>query len=149
MSKPRYRWWGYIKAVIRNYPALKKEHENLHEQSVTAKFSGMPGNGSVSRGTEDIAIRELPFTNQREYEAVKRAIQRTQQYKNGTERLTIIDLVYWKKCHTIDGAAYRVGYSYDRAKQIHKEFVILVATYYGLMDYQIRENKLPTKAKKV
>lgn len=149
MSKPRYRWWGYIKAVIRNYPALKKEHENLHEQSVTPRLSGMPGTGAVSRGTEDIAIRELPFTNQREYEAVKRAIQRTQQYKNGTERLIIIDLVYWKKSHTLEGAGYKVGYSYDRAKQIHKEFVILVATYYGLMDYQIRENNLPKKAKKV
>ena len=24
MSKPRYRWWGYVKAVIRAYPALDK-----------------------------------------------------------------------------------------------------------------------------
>lgn len=23
MSKPKYDWWGYIKAVIRRYPALK------------------------------------------------------------------------------------------------------------------------------
>lgn len=24
MSKTRYRWWGYIKSIIRNYPALRE-----------------------------------------------------------------------------------------------------------------------------
>ena len=148
MSKPRYKWWGYIKNVVRSYPALKKEYEDLHEQSITAKYSGMPGGGSVSRGTEDIAIRELPYTDQREYEAVRRAVEKTKQYKNGTERLAIIDLYYWKKSHTLEGAGYKVGYSYDRTKQIHKEFLVAVATYYGLVDYRQRE-KLPQKAKKV
>ena len=42
MSKPRYRWWGYIRNVIRAYPELKKEYDALHQQSVTANLSGMP-----------------------------------------------------------------------------------------------------------
>lgn len=134
MSKPRYKWWGYIKNVIRAYPGLKKEYEALHEQSVTANTSGMPGGGEVSRGTENIAIRELPYTKQREYEAVRRAIEYTKHFKNGEERLKIIDLMYWKNSHTLAGAGQKVGYGYDRARQIHQEFVISVATYYGLMD---------------
>lgn len=134
MSKPRYRWWGYIKNVIRDYPGLKKEYEALHEQSVTANVSGMPGGGEVSRGTESIAIRELPYTKQREYEAVRRAVEYTKHFKNGEERLKIIDLMYWKNSHTLAGAGQKVGYGYDRARQIHQEFVVAVATYYGLMD---------------
>lgn len=134
MSKPRYKWWGYIKNIIRAYPGLKKEYEALHEQSVTANTSGMPGGCEVSRGTENIAIRELPYTKQREYEAVRRAVEYTKHFKNGEERLKIIDLMYWKNSHTLAGAGQKVGYGYDRARQIHQEFVVAVATYYGLMD---------------
>ena len=134
MSKPRYKWWGYIKNIIRAYPGLKKEYEALHEQSVTANTSGMPGGGEVSRGTENIAIRELLYTKQREYEAVRRAVEHTKHFKNGEERLKIIDLMYWKNSHTLAGAGQKVGYGYDRARQIHQEFVVAVATYYGLLD---------------
>jgi hypothetical protein len=134
LSKTRYKWWGYIKAVIRAYPSLKKEYEELHEQSITAKLSSLPGGGEVTRGTEDIAIRELPHTKQREYEAVRRAIDATKRIEGGDRRVMIIDLVYWKNSHTLAGAAMKAGYSYDRAKQMHREFIVTVAKYYGLMD---------------
>ncbi len=139
MSKPRYKWWGYIKNIIRAYPGLKKDYEALHEQSVTANTSGMPGGGEVSRGTENIAIRELPYTKQREYEAVRRAVEHTMHFRNGKERLEIINLMYWKNSHTLAGAGLQVGYGYDRARQIHQEFVVAVATYYGLMDNEGNE----------
>lgn len=141
MSKPRYKWWSYVKNIIRAYPGLKKEYESLHEQSVTANTSGMPGGGEVSRGTENIAIRELPSTKQREYEAVRRAVEYTRHFRNGNERLEIINLMYWKKRLDLVGAGLQVGYSYDRAKQIHREFVVAVATYYGLMDMEERDGK--------
>jgi hypothetical protein len=142
MSKPRYKWWGYIKNVIRSYPDLKMEYDLLHEQSVTPNMSGMPGSSDVSRGTETIAIKELPKTKQMEYDAVSRAIETTKHIANGQERLKIINLVYWKKTHTVEGAAMNVGYSVDRGKQIHGEFIRLVAKYYGLMDdeYNTKQN---------
>ena len=46
MSKTRYKWWGYVKNMIREYPALKKEYEDLHQQSITANMSGTPCGGS-------------------------------------------------------------------------------------------------------
>lgn len=134
MSKPRYPWWGYVRNMIKAYPDRKREHEELHRQSLTAQINGMPGGGGASRSTENIAVRELPFTKQREYEAVKRAIETTQNFPNGKQRMKIIDLVYWKKSHTVEGAAMKAGYSPDRGKQLHGEFVRLVAKYYGLMD---------------
>lgn len=120
--------------MIRAYPARKREYEELHQQSMTAQMTGMPGGGGVSRATENIAVRELPYTKQREYEAVKRAVEITMNLPNGSQRMKIIDLVYWKRSHTVEGAAMKVGYSTDRGKQLHGEFVRLVAKNYGLMD---------------
>lgn len=134
MSKPRYKWWGYVRGIIRAYPELKREYNELHRQTITASASGLPGGGNVTRGTENIAVRELPYTKQREYEAVKRAVEATKRLPNGQQRLKIIELVYWKKSHTVEGAAMRVGYSPDRGKQLHGDFIRLVAKYYGLMD---------------
>lgn len=134
MSKPRYKWWGYIKNIIRDYPRLKQEYEALHEQSVTANASGMPGGGTVSRGTEDIAIRELPNTSQREYEAVKQAIAVTERMNASRDRLKIINLVFWKKTHTLEGAALTIPCSYRTARRYHESFIELVAEKYGLMD---------------
>ena len=140
MSKPRYRWWGYIRNVIRAYPELKKEYEELHQQSVTANTSGMSGGNGVSRGTENVALRELPRTKQKEYDAVFQAIEITRKMPNGIQRLQIIDLVYWKRTHTVEGAAMKCGYSVDRGKQLHGDFVRLVAKCYGFFDSENAEN---------
>lgn len=134
MSKPRYGWWGYVKYIIRAYPARKQEYEELHRQTITANISGMPGGGGISRGTESIAIRELPGTQQREFEAVRRAIQATKQLPTGRERLELIEMVFWKKSHTLSGAAYKLNLSYTTAQRYHGEFVLSVAGFYGLMD---------------
>lgn len=134
MSKPKYKWWDYMKKVIRAYPELKKKYDALHEQTVTANMTGMPRSENVSRSTEMIAVRELPTVEQREYESVRQAIECTKAMKNGKLRIRIVDMVYWKKSHNVAGAAMRVGYSVDRGKQIHGDFVRLVAKFYGLMD---------------
>lgn len=134
MSKPRYGWWGYAKDMIRRYPGLKEEYANLHSSSVTADYSGMPRSGGESRALECLAIRELPRTQQREYEAVRRAVEVTERYRNGRDRLKIIKLVLWDGSHTLAGAALTVPCHKDTAVQWHGDFIRLVASYYGLMD---------------
>ena len=134
MSRPRYDWWPYAKGMIRRYPALKEEYEDLHSQSVTANYSGMPRGGGPGRPIEALAIRELPTNSQREYEAVRRAIGVTERYPNGRQRLAIIKMVLWDKQYTIEGAALRVPCCISKAKMWHSEFIRLVASEYGLMD---------------
>lgn len=137
MSKPRYDWWGHIQNVIRAYPSLKKEYDALHQQSVTANLSGMPGSGCVSRGTESVAIRELPRPKQIRYEAVKSAIEATERLKNGKERLNMVKAAYWSnKKVTLAGAAYEINVSYDTAVNYHRDFVMLVAYFKGEIDYE-------------
>ena len=134
MSNPRYGWWGYVKDIIRRYPELKMEYDALHAQSVTARCSGMPGGSGAGRAVEEVAIRELPTTKQREYEAVRRAIQITEHMKTGRDRLMIIDLVFWKQTRNLEGAALLIGYSYDTAQKWHSQFIHEVAEAYGLKD---------------
>lgn len=138
MSKTRYRWWGYIKNVIRAYPELKKEYDALHQQSVTANLSGMPGSGSVSRGTENIATRELPRTKQKEYDAVRKAIETTQRTPMAKDVLTIIDLCYWKKKYKkLEDAAWEANVSYMTARRYHWRFLMEVAKNCGLLDEEV------------
>jgi hypothetical protein len=134
LSKPRYDWWPYVKGVIRRYPLLKEEFADLHTQSITANYSLAPGGSGASRTTELIAIKRLPTTKLREYAAVYRAIETTERYKDGQDRLKIIRLVFWDKTHTVDGAGLTVPVSAATAWRWNGEFIRLVASYYGLMD---------------
>ena len=134
ISKPRYKWWSYMKAVIRNYPTLCEKLSDIQSTSVTASLSGMPRSGRLKREAEEAALRQLPQVEQKEYDAVKRAIEATERYKNGRERLYIIDLVFWKRTHTLEGAALMVPCSYKTARAWHGEFIRMVASCYGLME---------------
>lgn len=134
MSRPRYDWWGYVKGMIRRYPELRMEYADLHTQRITPNYSGMPGSGGSGRAVEDVVLRELPTTRQREYDAVRQAVEATERMKNGRDRLKVIDLVFWKKTHTLDGAALMIHCHYKTAQKWSWEFIMLVAKNYGLRD---------------
>ena len=132
MSKPREKWWGYIKAVIRSYPELKRRYDELKEQSLSAPLTGMPGAHRVSSPTEQAALRQLNPTAQRELDAVSGAISATKRMYGGDLRLQIIDLVFWRQTHTLEGAAQKVHVSDRTARRWHTAFIYLVAEKYGL-----------------
>lgn len=134
MSSPRYDWWSYVKGMIRRYPALKVEYADLHTQSVTPNYSGMTGGSGAGRAVEEIALRELPTTRQREYEAVRQAVEKTKRMRCGRDRLRLIDMVFWMKTHTLAGAALAIPCHYNTAQKYHSEFIMLVAAAYGLLD---------------
>lgn len=134
MSKPRYHWWSYAKAIVRLYPELKREYDTLHDQRVTASIAGLPGSGNRSRSTENVALRQLPPARQREYNAVTKAIEQTKQMQSGKDRLAVINMVLWKGTHNIDGAAMQLYISEITAKRYHSDFIRLVGFCYGLED---------------
>ena len=131
MSKPRDIWWSYAKGMIRQYPDLKEELDDLHRQNVTAALTGMPGGGSASRTTEVVYLRQLPPVKQREFDAVDQAIRMTRKMPNGKDRLKIISMVYWKEYLTIEGASMRIPCSKETAWRYHRDFVRLVGKCYG------------------
>lgn len=134
VSKPRYKWWGYVKGMIRDYPALKERYAELHNTSMVADYSGMPRGGCGGRVLESVALRELPSTSQREYEAVRKAVATTERYRNGGDRLKVVRLVLWDRSHTLEGAALQVPCHINTVTLWHTQFIKLVGAYYGLMD---------------
>lgn len=134
MSTPKKRWWGYARRMIRDYPSLKQQWEDIHEQTITADISGMPRGGSASRTVEMIALRQLPDEDdQKDFEAVSKAVEITLLKPNGEERLKLIKLVYWsKRKMTLSAAAPHIPVADITAKRWHKGFVYLVGRCRGL-----------------
>lgn len=67
-----------------------------------------------------------------EISAVEAAIEETKQLIDGSERLRLIDLVLWKRTHTLQGAAMVVYVSERTAQEWNRQFIYLVAEKRGL-----------------
>ena len=132
MSTPRFRWWGFARNMIRDYPYLKEQMQELHEQSITAGGSGTRGGGGVSRKTEQVALRTLPGDDQKAYDAVHDALEVTKLQPDGEDIRKLIAQMYWiTNPVTIADAAYKLHISEATAKRKHGAFVRLVGKCYG------------------
>ena len=104
MSTPRCGWWPYAKWMIRTYE--KDRH---------------------------IAEKEKRRLTDDEFSAVEAAIEETKQRIDGAERIRLIDLVLWKRTHTLQGAAMAVYVSERTAQEWHRQFIRLVGQKRGLL----------------
>lgn len=132
MSRPRYRWWGFARNMIRDYPGLKKAYEYLHQQNMTVNNTGMPRGGGAGRTVEYIAMRQLEPDDQKVYDAVARAVEIAGRWPDGPERLELIRLMYWvRRPMTAKSAAVLLHIAEVTAKRWHGDFVRLVGKCYG------------------
>ena len=134
MSKPRYKWWGYVKAVIRAYPDHRRDICAIKQQSITPRYGGSSGGGGDGRPVERLALRALPPDEQRELDAVEAAERIVAAMPDGAERLRLIELVFWRRSHTLQGAASELYISYATAKRWHNRFIVLVAKKMELIE---------------
>ena len=134
MSTPRYDWWPYVKGMIRRYPDLCLKEAALHDTAITANISGMPGGGKRTDKTADAALRTLPEINRRELEAVRAAIRTAESLPSGRERMELVKLYYWKRSHTLFGAANAIHVSEKTALRWNRELILQVAKNFGLLD---------------
>ena len=134
MSKPRYYWWSYIKAIIRHYPQLCQEWEELKTISATPNYDEVGHGSGISKPTEQVALKLLPRVKQQEFDAVRDALQVTKSSPDGRHKIELIRLVYWKKSHTLSGAAMVIGISYRTARRWQSDFIYLVAEKYGIYE---------------
>lgn len=135
MSNPRNIWWSYVKAMIRRFPVLKSELEAMKEPSITAKYSHEGHGSGISKPTEQTALRQLSPVKQKEYDAVNAAINVTLANPQGEDHMQLIQNMYWSRVHyNLAGAAQKVPTSEVTAKRWHRDFVYLVAEFYGLKE---------------
>ena len=132
MSKPRYNWWGFALAMIRDYPNRQKELKEMHEQKVTANLNGMPGAHTASRTTEGIAIKQLPAQEQREFDAVDKAIRRVKGMTEPKLRMAVIKTTLLEG-YSIPTAAMRLNTAERTARRYRWQFILLVGHMYGFL----------------
>lgn len=104
MSKPRYRWWNYIKSCLRSYPAMSRNADALRGQDL------------------------------KEYRAVRQAIEETERLPDGQERLSLVRPVLMERSLTLEGAAMKCHVSVATAKRWHQSFIRLTARHMGFLD---------------
>ena len=133
-----------MKNVIRAYPELRERLLEAPETTVTARYGPQTRqNGAGGRPIECSAVQRLSSRDAEEYEAVNAAIRETARMSNGEARLAIIDLVYWKRSHTLAGAGMQVGYSYRHTQRVHEQFAYLVAENLGLKEKMASKSHNP------
>ena len=58
-----------------------------------------------------------------EFEAVRLAVEETERMPNGRARLQVVEMVLWKRTHTLDGAALQIPCGYETAKRWLQGFI--------------------------
>ena len=108
MRRSAYKWWGYVKACITDYPHAIRDTETLSESWTCQR--------------------------RREYDGVRMAIEETKKLPDGEQRINLIRLSYWDKRYTLDGAAIRSHVSIRTAQRWRRAFILLVARHMELLN---------------
>ena len=128
----REDWWEYTKRIIRSYPALRRKAESVGDIPCTPAYGASGGRSSGGSPVERAVVDRLTDKEQRRYDAVRAAISATEAMKHGHQRMELIDRVYWKRSHTLYGAAMCVPVSERTAHTWNAEFIRLVEKYLDL-----------------
>lgn len=134
--RQRYAWYGYVKSMLRRYPEYHARLQEMKTMSSAMAGSGTHS-GKISDPTADLALRSLPPTEQREHDAVLKALQTIQGWKAGEYQLQILEMVYFKRTHSLTGASMKLNISYSHAVHLHLQALRLVAKYFGIYDGSI------------
>lgn len=123
MSRRRGNTWRQAaKAAAYNYPELRRELDAL--QAGTGRdLDGLPGSRDARRSTEDAALRELEYWKQRRLEAVEQALSVIADFSNGPSRVKLVELVYFTRRFTVEGAAMQIPISVRQAYQWNDEYL--------------------------
>ena len=126
MSRRTYSWRAAARSAAYDYPKLKRELEELRTQGTGPVMSGMPSGSEAHRSTEDVALRELPHTQQRRLDAVEQAVATSAQLTSGPSRVKLVELVYFTRRFTVEGAAMQIPISVRQAWTWNNDFLLLV-----------------------
>ena len=126
MSRRSSTWRQAARQAAYDYPGLRSQLRDLQSMSVTPSLSGMPMGGGEHRSTEDAALRQLPPDDQRRFDAVSQALSISEHLTSGLSRVRMIELVYFRRSHTIEGAAMQIPCSVQTAWTWNNDFLLLI-----------------------
>lgn len=135
MSKPRNKWWGYVRRVLYEYPRMRSELDALQTPLQVSGDSGSGHGSGTNRPAEVLALRMLPDRQeQRELEVVEAALREVRLRPDGELTIRLVQMVFWSRTYTLEGAAQKVHVSYRTARRRLNSFLYLVAENLGLME---------------
>ena len=126
MGRKSNGWRHAARSAAYDYPRLMRELRELRAMPVTASLSGMPHGGEPGRSTEDAALRQLPAAQQRRLDAVEQAVVISSQLTSGPSRVKLVEMVYFTRRFTVEGAAMQIPCSVQTAKVWNSDFLLLV-----------------------
>ncbi len=143
-ARERFKWYEYVRWMIRLYPARVQELRRLQVESKTSHYDrgGVFAGSEVSRPTERLATVTLGTTCDREVEAVRKAIETAKSRRNGDLILRLIDLQYWSGTHNQNGAAIELYVSAGTACRLNMWFLNEVGRNFGLTEYTEEARKI-------
>lgn len=113
-----------MRRVLRDQPRKERLLKDIKDTS-----------GGGERPTERAAGRTLTGWQQREYDAVCRAVSVTERMPDGQLRVRLIRTMYWgTRRYTLPGAAMVCHVSERTAQRWHGEFIRLAASYLGIAE---------------
>lgn len=126
MARKSNGWRRAARSAAFDYPELRRQLRDLQAQSITPNLSGMPGGGEPGRSTEEAALRQLPLAQQRRLDAVEQAVVISSQLTSGPSRVKLVELVYFSRRYTVEGAAMQIPISVRQAWAWNNDFLLLV-----------------------
>lgn len=124
-------WRSEARRALREYPRIKQRQNIVSDMRITPSYEGTAVQHSASRTTEEAALRStLTDRELNVIAAVEFAMTMQSRYYNAAARRRMMELVYFKRTHTLSGAAIAVEYSFDAVQRWNTE--ILAAVYTAL-----------------
>lgn len=124
--RDKFRWYGLVVKIIRNYPEMKLAKEAM--RSVSHSDDGI--HTQASRTTENIALRMLSEREEQDLDAVEKAIEDIGRSRDGGTILRIVDLVDWQG-NKVEQAAIRLYMHRNTAARYRRMFIYEVAKNLG------------------
>ena len=127
MSRYKHWWYPNVARALKAYPALILKKDEIRRNSIIAKYSSDPRAGGATRSTEDVALRDLPPGEAAIVDAIEAALDEVSRRRDGFEVVRLVDLVYFRRSHTIQGAAMVTNLTEITARRKLGDFINLVA----------------------
>ena len=123
-------WRAEARRALRDYPRIKRRQGD-NEMQITPVYGGAAVQHSASRTTENVALRStLTEREENIISAVEFMVAMQSRYYNAEARMKMLSLVYFRRTHTMQGAAMEVGYNINTVKSWNTE--MLTAVYVAL-----------------
>ncbi len=133
MSKYRHWWYRVVVNAIRQYPELKQKKNDLQKINVTPAYAPTIRGSETGRTTETAALKQLPPAEEMWVDAVELAMEEVLRHRDGKEVMAVVELVDFKRTHSVEGAALALNMGYATAWRRRSRFVYIVAKKAGYL----------------